>query len=159
MNARRCFVRVRGSAARPPGASRCCARTSLRAPSRPHPPHDGASPAPYIPGSEAIGLKGSRPRIARRGGSPREGAQSTPKRGSPRGVGSEVRAQQRLAAGGAAPPTRIKCASYISAGGCKLPRPVKVLRRVSLELVISKRAPRLVQAQALGRFALDRLLG
>src|SRR5207244_5481245 len=42
-----------------------------------------------------------------RGGSPREGVQSTPKRGSPRGVGSEVRAQQRLAAGGAAPPTRI----------------------------------------------------
>src|SRR3981081_4416060 len=42
----------------PPGASRCSARASLRTPSRPHPPHDGASPAPYIPGSEAIGLKG-----------------------------------------------------------------------------------------------------
>src|SRR5258708_1236312 len=25
----------------PPGASRCCARASLRTPSRPHPPHDG----------------------------------------------------------------------------------------------------------------------
>src|SRR5712691_9117518 len=45
------------------------------------------------------------------GGSPREGAQSTPKRGSPRGVGSEARAELRLAAGGAAPPTRLKCAS------------------------------------------------
>src|SRR5216684_1070754 len=42
----------------PPGASRCSARASLRTPSRPPPPHDGASPAPYIPGSEAIGLKG-----------------------------------------------------------------------------------------------------
>src|SRR5712691_7972696 len=40
------------------------------------------------------------------GGAPREGARSTPKRGSPRGVGSEARAKQRLAAGGAAPPTR-----------------------------------------------------
>src|SRR6266567_8707748 len=51
---------------RPPGASRCCARTSLptprgeprfgvdRAPSRPHPPHEGASPASYIPPSGAI---------------------------------------------------------------------------------------------------------
>ena len=27
---------------------------------------------------------------------------------------SEVRAQQRLAAGGAAPPTRMKCASYFA---------------------------------------------
>ena len=41
-----------------------------------------------------IGLKGPRPRIARRGGSPREGARS------------EARAEQRLAAGGAAPLTR-----------------------------------------------------
>src|SRR5216684_5114149 len=60
------------------------------------------------------------------GGSPREGVRSTPKRGSPRGVGSEVRAEQRLAAGGAAPPTRNKCASYFSGGRrgkeCGLPR-------------------------------------
>jgi len=40
------------------------------------------------------------------GGWGREGVQSTPKRGSPRGVGSEARAEQRLAPGGArsAPP-------------------------------------------------------
>src|SRR6266851_10026881 len=50
-------IRIRGSAARPPGASRCSARASLRTPSRPHPPHDGASPATYIPGFEAMGLK------------------------------------------------------------------------------------------------------
>src|SRR6266571_8955871 len=93
-----------GALGAPPGASRCCARASLRTPSRPHPPLDGASPAPNIPGSEAIGLKRSRPRIARRGGSPREGARS------------EARAEQRLAAGGAAPATRNKCASYFSAG-------------------------------------------
>src|SRR5712692_2782907 len=43
-----------------------------------------------------------RGRLARRGGSPREG------------VRSEARAEQRLAAGGAAPPTRSKCASYLS---------------------------------------------
>src|SRR5258708_6615032 len=35
-----------------------------------------------------------------------QGVRSTPKRGSPRGVGSEARAEQRLAAGGAAPPNR-----------------------------------------------------
>src|SRR5216683_1846000 len=52
-------------------------------------------------------LRAFRGRLARRGGSPREGVQSTPKRGSPRGVGSEARAEQRLAAGGAAPPTRM----------------------------------------------------
>ena len=34
------------------------------------------------------------------GGWGREGVRSTPKRGSPRGVGSEARAEQRLAAGG-----------------------------------------------------------
>src|ERR1700716_914724 len=56
------------------------------------------------------------------GGSPREGVRSPPKRGSPRGVGSEARAEQRLAAGGAAPLTRIKCAPYISVGR-RLPRP------------------------------------
>src|SRR5260370_22864030 len=33
-------VRVRGSAARPPAASPCSARASLRTPSRPHPPLD-----------------------------------------------------------------------------------------------------------------------
>src|SRR6266536_3421888 len=44
-------------------------------------------------------------------GSPREGARSTPKRGSPRGVGSEARAEQRLAAGG-------------RRQGRRLPRPV-----------------------------------
>src|SRR6266851_9389049 len=40
---------------RPPGASRCCARASLRTPSRPHPPHDGASPGLYPPDSETLG--------------------------------------------------------------------------------------------------------
>src|SRR5258708_37533147 len=35
---RRILIRVRGSAARPPGANRCSARASLRTPSRPHPP-------------------------------------------------------------------------------------------------------------------------
>src|SRR5437016_5011027 len=39
---RRIFIRVRGSAARPPGASRCSARASLRTPSRPHPPLENA---------------------------------------------------------------------------------------------------------------------
>ena len=38
-------VRVRGSAARPPGASRCSARASLRTPSRPHPPRTCCPPA------------------------------------------------------------------------------------------------------------------
>src|SRR5260370_37144579 len=37
------------------------------------------------------------------GGWGREGVRSTPKRGSPRGVGSEARAQQRLAPGGRSP--------------------------------------------------------
>src|SRR5260370_12916547 len=56
--ARQYVVRVRGSAARPPGASRCSARASLRTPSRPHPPHDGASPGLYFPDSDAINMKG-----------------------------------------------------------------------------------------------------
>jgi len=58
--------RVRGSAAhsarraalrgrpRPPGASRCSARASLRAPSRPHPPLDGASPDAHFSSSDPI---------------------------------------------------------------------------------------------------------
>src|SRR2546422_7258739 len=58
-----------------------------------------------------IGVDRVRARIARRGGSPREG------------VRSEARAQQRLAAGGAAPPTRNQCAPYFSAGGGQTPPP------------------------------------
>ena len=58
------------------------------------------------------GPRGKRAQRVLSGGTPREGARSTPKRGSPRGVGSEVRAQQRLAAGGGLPRSAARRAEW-----------------------------------------------
>src|SRR5436309_3612976 len=52
---RRLLIRVMGACG-PPGASRCSARASLRTPSRPLPPRDGASPAVNLADSETIGV-------------------------------------------------------------------------------------------------------
>src|SRR5437899_2053414 len=76
---------------RPPGASRCCARASLRTPSRPH-PRDvlSALGTPFRP--IAFGTRNVRAAEGPSyGGWGREG------------VRSEARAQQRLAPGGRSP--------------------------------------------------------
>src|SRR5712691_1710187 len=74
------------------------------------------------------------------GGWGREGVRSTPKRGSPRGAGSEVRAEQRLAPGGPqAPITRKKHRRAMLVRSVRRPGQKSWLRRLLLLLGRAKR--------------------
>ena len=125
-----------GALRAPPGASRCSARASLPTPrgeprfgvdctpSRPHPPHEGASPALYLPTFRYARGEASRPcgvlglcsrHFGPRGfGLPTRTVKGAPSadstsRGVAAGRSCAARHERskRLAAGGAAPPTRM----------------------------------------------------